>query len=65
VGSGNVSKPFVSQATGDLDGVGIRHADAFQELAESQLKAIVEAPDDSRIAVVFFAGRVRSGRPCS
>ncbi len=42
-------------ASGDLDGVGVRHADAFEELAESELKAIVEAPDHGGIAVIFLA----------
>ena len=45
-------------AAGDLDGIRVGHADALQELAKPQLKAIVEAPQDGGIAVIFFARSV-------
>src|SRR5579864_6412293 len=40
--------------SGNLDGIGIDHANSLQELTKSQLEAIVEAPQDGGIAVVFF-----------
>jgi hypothetical protein len=38
----------------DLDGIAIQHADALQKLPKTQLKAVVEAPQDSRIAMIFL-----------
>src|ERR1700722_7301253 len=41
-------------ASGNLDGIRIGHANTLEELAESQLKAIVEAPEDGGVAMIFF-----------
>src|ERR1700722_7193521 len=42
-------------ASGNLDGIGIHHANPLEKLAKSQLKAIVEAPEDGSIAMILFA----------
>src|ERR1700730_17150675 len=39
---------------GDLDGIGIHNANTLQEFPETQLKAVVEAPQDGRVAVIFL-----------
>ena len=41
------------RATGDLDGVGIQHADAFEKLSEAEFESVVEASQDSGVAVIF------------
>src|ERR1700685_358804 len=45
-------------AARDLDGIGIHHADAFEKLAKSQLKAIVETPQNASVAVILLPRRV-------
>src|SRR5438270_5645035 len=46
------------RAPGNLDRVGVVYTDALQKLAESRVEAIIEAPDDRRVALVFLARRV-------
>lgn len=41
------------------DGIGIRHPDALQEFAEGQIKSIIEAPKDGRIALIALARRIK------
>src|ERR1700729_1159769 len=38
--------------TGNLDGIGMHHADAFEELAKPQVKAAIETPKDGRVAII-------------
>jgi hypothetical protein len=45
-------------AAGNLNGVGIDHTDALEELPESQLKSVIEAPEDGRVAMVLVARSV-------
>lgn len=51
-------------AAGNFDRVRIRYPDALEELPEPQLKSVVEAPEDSRIALILRAER-RSEKPSS
>src|SRR5438552_83915 len=45
-------------ASGNLDGVRIGDPDPLEILPEPQFEAVIEAPDNGRIAVVFFARRI-------
>src|SRR5580700_326684 len=45
-------------AAGNFDGIGIHHADALEEFSESKVKPIVEAPENSSVAVILLAGSV-------
>src|SRR5580700_6093282 len=38
--------------TGNLDGIGMRYADAFEEFAKPQVKAVIETPKDGRVAMI-------------
>src|ERR1700675_1763477 len=40
--------------TGNLDGIGMRHADAFEEFAKPQVKAVIETPKDRRVAIILL-----------
>ena len=42
-------------AAGNFDGVGIRHADALEELATPQVESVIEAPKDGRVAMIVLA----------
>src|ERR1039458_5649189 len=42
-------------ATGDFNGVTIHHADALEELAKAQVKPVIEAPQDGRVALILIA----------
>jgi hypothetical protein len=48
-------------AAGNLNGIGIDHTDALEELPESQLKSVIEAPEDGRVAIILLARERRSG----
>src|SRR5258708_36370034 len=41
-------------ATSDLDGIRIHYAHALQKLPEAELEAVVEAPQDGSVAMIFF-----------
>src|SRR6266404_1258296 len=45
-------------ATRDFDRVGIRDAEALEKFSKSQLEPVVEAPEDSRVAMILFARSV-------
>jgi hypothetical protein len=45
-------------ATGNLDKIGIRHTDALEELSEAQIKSVIEAPENSCVALIRLARRV-------
>ena len=45
-------------SAGDFDGVGIENALALEVLRKTELKAVIEAPDDGGVAMVFFARSV-------
>src|SRR5471032_217077 len=42
-------------AAGNLDGIGVNHADPLEKLPEPKFKPVIEEPDDGRIAVILFA----------
>src|SRR5258706_360559 len=42
-------------AAGNLDGIGIIYPDALEKLAKSQIKPVIEAPEDSRVALIPLA----------
>src|SRR5712692_10023012 len=42
----------------NLDRVGVEHADALEELSESQFETVVETPDDSRVAMILLSRSV-------
>src|ERR1700731_3101743 len=41
--------------SGNLDGIGMRHADVFEEFAKPQVKAVVETPKDGRVAKILLS----------
>src|SRR5450755_2372044 len=45
-------------AAGNLNGVTIHNPNALQELSKSQLKPVVETPQDGRVAMILFARSV-------
>jgi hypothetical protein len=36
-------------------GFGMRHADAFEEFAKPQVKAVIETPKDGRVAMILLS----------
>jgi hypothetical protein len=50
-----------SQALGsasNLDGVGMDHANLLEELVKAKIEAVVETPENGRIALIFSTGSV-------
>src|SRR5271155_1337561 len=45
-------------SAGNLDGVGVDHANLLEKLAKAEIKAIVETPENGRIALIFSTGSV-------
>jgi hypothetical protein len=43
------------RAAGNLDGIGIHHPNPLQEFAKSKFKPVIEAPQDSGVAMILFA----------
>src|SRR5580704_10726177 len=41
--------------TGNLDGIGMRYAHAFEEFLKPQVKAVIETPKDGRVAFVLLS----------
>src|SRR5208282_1180754 len=45
-------------SAGNLDGVGVDDANPLEELVKAEFKAIVETPENGRVAMIFFPGSV-------
>ena len=46
------------RAAGNFDGIGVGDSKTLEKLGESQLEAVVEAPDHRRVAMIFLARRI-------